>query len=168
LRKLKTLLDARDNEEAKYQRLLQDYPWVLGTQYKKIGRHTKLDDKNIPDFTGVRYDGCRDIFEIKPPFANLFLPDGDFSDAFFRYWNQAERYLNFARTEKDYLYRKGLRFENPKCYLILGFNLSDEQIIELRRKESMTPSIQILTYNDLFAYMGSTIAQLQGLRGETA
>jgi hypothetical protein len=166
LKDLKALVDSQDNEEGKYQRLLQEFPWVLGAQYKRIDRHTKLDDKNIPDFTGVRVrDNCRDILETKPPFANLFIQNGDFSADFLRYWDQAERYLDFARREQGYLDReKGLRFDNPICYLILGFDLTEEQISKIRAKQRMNPAIQILTYNDLFAFISNTISLVKRLK----
>ncbi|VVB91355.1 Uncharacterised protein [uncultured archaeon] len=125
VQKLKSLIDISDNDEAKYQKILETYPWVLGAQYRNIQRHPKLDEKNIPDFTGVRvHDGFRDIIEIKPPFMKVFREDGNFTSDFNDAWNQAERYLNFAREEKDYLQRKGMRFDNPKCFLVLGWDIS--------------------------------------------
>ena len=76
-----------------------------------------LNDKNIPDFTGVRiHDSYRDIIEVKPPFTKMFRNDGNLNSDFNDAWNQAERYLDFARTERDYLQRKGLRFDNPRCF----------------------------------------------------
>lgn len=165
IQKLKSLINITDNTEAKYQKILEDYPWVLGAQYRKILRHPKLDEKNIPDFTGVRvHDGFRDIIELKPPFMKVFREDGNFTSDFNDAWNQAERYLNFAREEKDYLLRKGMRYDNPKCYLVLGWNISKENIKEIRRKEKMNPSIQLYTYNDLLAFMESTVKFVRMLK----
>ena len=122
INELEILINSTNNNESKYQELLIKYPWILGAKYNKIQRHSKLDDKNIPDFTGIRVkDGYRDIFEIKPPFIKLFCNDGSFSADFHKAWNQAERYLDFSLQESDYLRRKGYRFDNPKCYLILGY-----------------------------------------------
>ncbi len=163
--KLQALLHHKSNDESKYQELLHDYPWVLGAQYRKIVRHEGLDDANIPDFTGIRvHDGDRDIFEIKPPFMKVFTKDGELSNEFHKAWNQAERYLNFVRQEKDYLYRKGRRFDNPKCFLILGYNLSESEIEQLRVKQRITPSIQLFTYNDLLTWMRSTISLVRELQ----
>ena len=157
IRELQSLLDANDSDEAKYQELLASHPWVLGLQYQSIQRHEQLDDKNIPDFTGVRVsDKYRDIFEIKPPSMAVFRADGEFTAPFNAAWNQAERYLNFARQETDYLRRKGFRFDSPKCILICGYDLSADQIAKLRIKERMNPSLQLLTFNDLIAFMNST------------
>jgi len=158
IQQLEFLLNSKDNDESKYQELLIKHPWVFGAKYKKIHRHSKLDDKNIPDFTGIRVkDGCRDIFEIKPPFAKFFCNDGTFSNEFHKVWNQAERYLDFTRQETDYLRkRKGFRFENPKCYVILGFNLSVDEINQIHAKERMNPAIELLTYNDLLVQMKGT------------
>ncbi|MBN2303259.1 MAG: DUF4263 domain-containing protein [Anaerolineae bacterium] len=165
IRRLQGLIDARDNDEAKYQQLLQSYPWVLGAQYKRIQRHEKLDDKNIPDFTGVRiHDSCRDIFEIKPPFAKIFRKDGSFTADFYSYWGQAERYLDFARQNQDYLYReKKLRFENPRCYLIIGYGLSSEEMDAFRRKDRMNPLIELRTYNDILVWMKNTTELIKRL-----
>jgi hypothetical protein len=162
-----SLIDNNNNNEAKYQEFLEKYPWVFGAQYSMIQRHTNLDDSNIPDFTGVRvHDNYRDIFELKPPFMKLFRKNGNFTSDFNDAWNQAERYLDFAREEKAYLNRKGMRFDNPKCYLVLGLNLSDEKIREIRRKEKMNPAIQLITYDDLLAFIKSTVKFVRMLKTE--
>jgi len=167
IRELKELIETHENSEARYQELIEKYPWVLGVQYSVIQRHTKFDDKNIPDFTGFRVrDGYRDIFELKPPFMKVCREDGNFTSDFNEAWNQAERYLDFAREEKDYLRRKGMLFDNPKCYLVLGWNLSDEEIKKIRTKERTTPSIEFLTYNDLIDFMSNTIEFVQKLGHE--
>lgn len=165
IQRLRSLLNTRDNDESKYQELLEDYPWLLGAQYKTIQRHRNLDDKNIPDFTGVRvHDGDRDIFELKPPFMRLFRKDEDFHSDFNDAWNQAERYLNFVREEKDYLSRKGLRFDNPRCYLIAGYGLSANELRQLSIKQKMNAFIQLWTYNDLLTQMESTVDFVRRLR----
>jgi len=171
LQKLNTLLANEENEEAKYQNLLQDHPWMLGGQYKAIERHRKLDDENIPDFTGVRaWDGCRDIFEIKPPFMRMFRNDGEFTSEFNQSWNQAERYLDFVRLERDYLQRKGLNFDNPTCFLVLGYNLSEGETKKVQTKQRMNSSILLLTYDHLLALVQHTIDLVRKLKadGETA
>lgn len=167
IQELTSLIDNKNNNEAEYQELFEKYSWVFGAQYHKMERHTKLDDTNIPDFTGVRvHDNCRDIFELKPPFMKLFRKSGNFSSDFNDAWNQAERYLNFAREENGYLNGKGMRFDNPKCYLVLGLDLSREEIKNVRRKEKMNPAIQLITYNDLLAFMNSTVNLVRKLKTE--
>ena len=165
IRKLRTLLGAQEKNESKYQELLIEYPWVLGIQYLKIERHTSLDNKNIPDFTGERVqDNYRDIFEIKPPFRKIFRDSGGFNSYFNDAWNQAERYLNFARQNADYLRKeKGLLFDNPMCYLLLGFKFSNEQVKQIRTKESMNPAIRLMTYDSLLAFVENTIAFIQNV-----
>jgi len=163
--KLQELLNQKVNDESQYQELLQKYPWVWGAQYREISRHAALDDANIPDFTGVRvHDGDRDIFELKPPFMKVSTKAGDFSREFNSAWNQAERYLNFVREEKDYLQRKGRRFDNPKCYLILGYDLTDKEIKLFRDKQRMSPWIQLFTFNDILTLMTETIKLVRNLK----
>jgi Domain of unknown function (DUF4263) len=158
IHELQSLLDTNNSDEATYQELLSKHAWIFGLQYARINRHEQLDDKNIPDFTGIRVrDNCCDIFEIKPPSMQVFRSDGEFTASFNAAWNQAERYLHFARTESDYLRRKGFQFDNPKCILICGYNLPSDQIVKLRVKEQMNPSLQVLTFNDLIAFMNSTV-----------
>jgi len=161
LGELGRMLNDREEDEAKYQSFLTRNAWVLGAQYVKIDSHTVLDDKNIPDFTGVRArDKARDIIEIKQPFLSLFCQDGTFRAEFHRAWQQAEDYVEFVLSGDEYLYkRKGLRFDNPHCFLLLGYGLSDDEIVALRRKQKMNPRITILTYEDLFA-LGTNTAQL--------
>ncbi len=165
--KLKQLLDNRDNDESMYQELLHHYPWIFGMQYTQIQRHTQMDDKHIPDFTCIRTtDNYRDIIEIKPPFTELFNKSGtDFRKEFHDYWTQAEKYLQFATQNKDYLRNKGLYFDNPKCFLILGYNFSDAQkkMIDDKRAYSHSP-VQLLTYNDLLAFMTNTVNVIKQLK----
>lgn len=166
IRELHELLDLKDNEEAKYQTFFSKYPWIFGLQYSQIQDLRTFNDQNIPDFTGIRVrDGYRDIIEIKPPFTPLFTVENELNASFNNDWNQTERYLNFARQNKDYLAReKGLNFDNPQCYLISGYNLSEQQIGKIRIKERMNPAINFLTYNDLLAFMTSTISFIKQTR----
>ena len=163
---LETLLQKKDNDESKYQNYLMKNPWIFGAKYKLIEAHKSFNDENIPDFTAERVrDLARDIIEIKPPFLPLFTKRNQFRADFNTAWNQAERYLDFARQESDYLKReKKLIFENPKCYLLAGYNLAEKQVKEIRRKERMNPAITILTYNDLFVMAQSTVSFFKSLK----
>lgn len=164
IRRLEVLLADQDNDESKYQELFIEFPWVFGAQYQSMERHTKLDDGNIPDFTGTRvHNGTCDIIELKPPFTKMFRENGELGQNFNDAWNQAERYLDFARTERDYLRRKGLEFDNPKCYLVLGHNLLPEEIKNIRIKERMNPAVQLLTYDDLLVFMKATVDLIRKL-----
>jgi hypothetical protein len=147
---LELLLEDKVEDEGRYQEFLETNPWILGGHHSRIDRHTNLDDENIPDFTGVRhYDTHRDIVEFKQPFLPLFKKDGGFSAAFNDAWGQAERYLIFARRERDYLARKGLSFENPRCFLVAGYKLTSEQLRLIRDKESLNPAMTVLTYESV-------------------
>jgi hypothetical protein len=162
---LQKLLDAKSPDESKYQHILSNSPWVFGLLYCVVERHRPLDDENIPDFMGVRVtDGCRDIIEIKPPTMPVCRSDGEFSADFNAAWNQAERYLVFAREQRNYLRDKGLRFENPKCFLICGYDLPDDHQQRVRIREKMNPAIHLLTFNDLKTFMISTIRFISRFR----
>ena len=152
LKYLKKLLNNKESNEKKYQEFFAEHSWIFGAQYEKVDSHKKLNDENIPDFTGVRIkDKYRDIIEIKQPFLKLFKEGNHFNSNFNDSWNQTEEYLDFAVNDSDYLYRKGMLFDNPQCFLLVGYNLSEKQIKSLRIKERRNPSIRILTYNDVLA-----------------
>lgn len=52
-----------------------------------------------------------------------------------------------AREDRDYLERHvGLRFENPKCLLIIGHDWSEAQMRAVRQKESVNLSIAVLRW----------------------
>lgn len=161
LLELKMMLEDKIADESRYQEFLEKNPWILRGQHGKIERHTKLDDENIPDFTGIRHhDGFRDIIELKHPFLSLFKKDDSFSLIFYEAWDQAERYLNFVDRSRAYLAdQKNLRFENARCYLIAGFGLSEEQLKKLQAKQSTNPSIIVLTYENLHA-IGTALLDL--------
>jgi len=164
LRELTQLLTAGQRDESKYQELIQKYPWILGAHYHSVQDLRKLDDGNIPDFTGVRVrDNYRDIIEIKSPFMPILRRDGEFASEFNSAWNQAERYLNFVRQEKDYLRRKGLNFQLPRCYLIVGFRLSDQALMKMTTKQSMNPAIEIWTYDHLIWLAERTVKFVKDL-----
>jgi hypothetical protein len=158
IRMLAKLLSAGEPNESKYQELIRRDPWILGAQYESVQDHRKLDDQNVPDFTAVRIrDKCRDILEIKSPFIRILRSDGELTSEFNEAWNQAERYLNFARENKDYLRRKKLLFENPRCYLIAGHQLTDDARQRVAIKQTMNPAIEMLTYDGLLAMANSAV-----------
>lgn len=164
LRELKQLLSTNQRDESRYQELIQKHPWILGAHYKSVQDLRKLDDENIPDFTGVRVrDGYRDIIEIKSPFMPILRQDGELGSEFNSSWNQVERYLDFTRQEKDYLRRKGLNFDLPRCFLILGYQLTDQALRKLRVKQSNNPSIEIWTYDDLISLTERTVRRIRDL-----
>ena len=149
--RLRSLLDGNVTEESSYQELLEAHPWMLGGLYQRVERHQNLDDANIPDFTATRLrDGYRDVIELKQPFTRCFRKDGTFAADFNDAWNQCERYLTFTRNNADYLLReKGLGFANPRCLLLVGHGLSEDQLRRVRDKCWIYPAIDVLTYEDL-------------------
>lgn len=163
---LEKMLKDHEKSESKYQEWIEKYPWILGLQYKTIQPHPIFDNENIPDFNGIRtHDDYRDIIEIKQPFLNLFRQDGGYTSEFNDSWNQVERYLLHVKENKDYLDRnKGLKFENPSCILIIGYDLSSSQREALRKKEKMNSAIKIYTYNDLIAYGKYTVDILKQMK----
>jgi hypothetical protein len=162
IEELEGLIGERCNDESQYQELLIRRPWLLGGLHTRIDRHTSLDDRNVPDFTGVRAaDSFRDIFEIKPPFMPCFRQDDGFTATFNDAWTQAERYLSFARQQRQYLRDKGLLFENPRCFLLIGYGLSEQQLQALRIKESFNPAITVLTYEQVIAVAKAFLATLE-------
>ena len=110
-----------------------------------------LDDENIPDFTAVRcHDNFRDIIEIKQPVLTCFKKKDNFSSSFNDAWNQSERYLSFVHRQRNYLKEeKGLSFENPKCILIIGSDLTPNQLKMIREKEILAKSVIVYTYDHI-------------------
>jgi len=162
---LERLIEMDVRAEREYQELLQTSPWLLGLEYSSIDRHTVLDDRNIPDFTGVRAkDGKRDIIEIKTPALALFRHDGEFHSEFHQTWDQAERYLNFAREERDYLARKRLAFDSPRCTIIAGRTGAGKEMDKLAAKLRLHPVISFFTYDDLLSYARHTVQFIERLR----
>ena len=149
--RLEQLLDDRCEVEAQYQELLEQHPWMLGQPYTRVIRHQPFDDSSIPDFTAVRcYDECHDIIELKQPLIVLFKSSGQFAAGFNDAWNQAEGYLSYTSRNRGYLLQeKGLRFEDPKCLLICGHDLSSAELAKIREKTSLSAAISVLTYDQL-------------------
>lgn len=154
LDQLVDLLSDQCTDESAYQELLSSAPWMLGASYSDVCRHTNLDDANIPDFTALRaYDQCHDIVELKQPFLRLFRRNGTFTADFNDAWNQAERYLDFCQRQRSYLKdQKQLNFENPRCILLIGHDLSVPESETIRAKESLSRLITVMTYDQLYRH----------------
>lgn len=91
------------------------------------------------------------MVELKQPFLRLFRADGHFNSDFNDAWNQAERYLDFCQRQRTYLLdQKQLRFENPRCILLIGHNLSVPESSAVRAKESASRLITVITYGQLY------------------
>lgn len=148
---LEQLIEERCNGEREYQMLIERQPWILGTTYAELLRHQKMDDRSIPDFTALRsYDQCHDVVELKQPFLSLFREDGEPSADFNAAWNQCERYLDFCDKQRAYLRdEKSLKFENPRCILLMGYNLEEKERRVIRTKEAMNRLITVITYDQL-------------------
>jgi hypothetical protein len=165
LRDLETLIARRDNNESSYQDLFERYPWILGAEYVAAFRHQALDDKNVPDFLARRSrDGRHDIVEIKPPFLEINRRDGTPNATCQEAIAQSERYLDFARNNTHYLAQRRLAFDAPKCWLIAGYDVTDDVLDEFKRKQRLNPALHILTYNDLLAYVHQTVELIKHLR----
>lgn len=153
---LQRLLRERCEDEAQYQEVLEVHPWMLGGTYSEVTRHKEhchdaRGKRNIPDFTATRSsDQAHDIVELKQPFLKCFKEDGTPSADFNDSWNQAVRYVAGAREDRDYLQRHlGLRFENPKCLLIIGHEWTEAQMRVVRQNESLNLSIGVLRWDQL-------------------
>jgi len=161
---LKDLLQCRVTDENEYQKWFQENPWSLGLKYESIEPHKKLDDKNVPDYLGVRVsDKDRDLFEIEQPFKPVLTKAGDYCQEFNQAWNQAERYRTFAYENRQYLGDKGLRFVAPQSILIYGYNLGPEDLKAFRDKSRANPHVQMMTYNDVIAYAENTVETVRCL-----
>ena len=159
----KSFFAIRCTEESRYQELLEQYPWFLGAQHTLIERHTSLDDRNIPDFTGVRaHDGVRDLFEIKQPFLQCFRRDDNCQRQVPRSLGSGGALPTFVRNNKEYLRsEKGLVFNNPRCFLLVGSKLSDAQLRKFQEREAHNPSISVLTYEQVLRLGQSLLALVE-------
>jgi len=165
---LQTLLRDECQDETQYQELLAAHPWMLGATYAEVMRHRghghdATSRRNIPDFTARRSaDGMNDIIELKQPFLTCFKQDGTPSAQFNDTWNQAERYLVSAREDRDYLERHlGLRFENPKCLVIMGHDWTETQTRLVRQKESLNVSISVMRWDHLVAQAAEVLSLIR-------
>lgn len=151
INELDGLLKTGCEEESIYQGLLERHPWMFGTGYTSVSRHQPLDDEQIPDFTAKRSrDGASDLFELKQPFLPLFRKDGNFSSNFNMAWGQCERYLLFTEQQRSYLWeKKKLRFENPRCYLVVGYQLESKHLEMISAKQSFTRGIEVRTFDQI-------------------
>ncbi|MEZ5328508.1 MAG: DUF4263 domain-containing protein [Verrucomicrobiales bacterium] len=110
--------------------------------------------RKCPRFTALRHTtNATDVVELKQPFLRLFRSDGSLSATFNDAWNQAERYLDFCQRQRTYLMdQKQLRFENSRCILLIGHDLTIPQSDAIRSKESMSRLITVMTYDQLYRH----------------
>ncbi len=50
-----------------------------------------------------------------------------------------------------------IRFDNPGCYLIIGYDLSEKQLRKIRTKERLNPTIKVRTYDNLIEWAENII-----------
>ena len=152
LTRLRDLLTSQCTEERVYQEFLNENPWVFRSRFSAIGRHTRLDDRFIPDFLATRnVDGFLDLLEIKQPFLSLFVRSGGFSAEFHNALAQLEGYLDLAVEQPSYLRGRGLQFEHPEGLLLIGYGLTEEQARQIRKTAYRRSHVRVMTYDALLS-----------------
>ncbi len=151
-KELLDLISKKEAKESKYQDFFKKYPFCFSLYYNKIESHNKLDDKNIPDFTGVRVkDNFHDIFEIKQPFKCYFNKNNSTNPEYSKDLKQCKDYLKYCENHKQTLREeKNILIQEPKCYFVTTYNLSE--FYKNKLKEDYKDSnlkIELITYDEI-------------------
>jgi len=101
------------------------------------------------------------IEEAKERFKKIKLNSFDSLDAAVK---RLESLLENQSNDKSKY--QSLLEENPKCYLLIGYNLTDEQRKKIVVKEGMNPSIRVQTYEDFLICSKSTIQFVKNHKGK--
>ena len=134
-----------------YTKLLGRHPWVLGAQHVSI-EHSRRRDPNLPTVTAQRAaDGGHDVVILESPALPVVGKSGKVLSSFSQVWHHAQRTMSFVQRQPAILERElGLRFDQPRCFVIAGSGLDPSQRENARRElEAHDATIRLVTYDDL-------------------
>lgn len=158
------LINKKEEKERKYQDFFKKYPYCFSLYYEKIESHNKLDDKNIPDFTGIRTkDKFHDIFEIKQPFKNYLNKNNTPNLEYMKDLEQCKDYLKYCENHKQTLREeKNIHIQEPKCFFITTYNLDNFHKNKLKEKyKTDALKIELITYDEIINQINKIIELLE-------
>lgn len=167
---LRNLIEKPDVGEQEFQKLLEKYPWMFGSEYSELlnRRNWTRDEKQ--DFVLRRTaDGYIEIVEIKTPLngRRLFLEDASHKTYYAsadlsKVIGQVENYI--GKLEADHLRIKAIDCEDTnkiRAKIVIGRDGTPEEQAALRTFNGHLHRIEVITFDQLLRIAERVIAYLE-------
>jgi hypothetical protein len=148
-------LISQEKREHAYQEFLEENPWLFGNRYIDLEDTRRLTRDEEVDFCLETVDGYYDVFEIKRPVHSVvekdrshdtYYPSSKLSKAV----GQVSNYLKYIDNEyPNILSRDGLDMIRPRGNIIIGSDLSEDEIEGLRVYNNHLNRIRVITYDQV-------------------
>ncbi len=167
--KLTALVIKPGVREQEFQALLQDNPWMFGSEYSALLPTRKLTRDEEQDFIVRRTtDGFIELIEIKTPLEGkaLFRHDGS-HDCYYcgselsKAMGQVRNYLDLIDASRDDIYRRDN--EDPfkvRAKLIIGRDGDAAQQTALRSFNGYGSRVEVITFDQLVGIAKRTLLYL--------
>jgi hypothetical protein len=164
--RLRNLVDSGETTENLYQNLLEENPWMFGSEYSELlDRRRWTRDDNLDFMLRRTSDNYLEIVEIKTPFTEpLFVHDTS-HDSYYpsaklsRVLGQTMRYIaEIERNRDSILSTDGLDTLKIRARAIVGRDGPAEHSEALRQLNAHLHGIEILTFDQLVRIAGRVLA----------
>jgi len=152
LQEFEMLVQATSHEQ-KYQVFLEDNPVFIDPLAAEVINQAKLGTEFITDFVVRRHDYRYVVVEIEKPKDRIFTLKGDLSAPFTHAVGQVLDFQGWIAENITYAQKKLPWIENPRGLVIIGRRggMSSEQEAKLRRWNTNSRNIEVLTYDDILS-----------------
>jgi ppGpp synthetase/RelA/SpoT-type nucleotidyltranferase len=122
----KSLMSA-SAEESKFQGFFEKYPGLLDPRVTRAFPRKSFAGENVPDFVLSLNDEGYILVELEKPSVRLYTKRGDPTAQLSHSEEQIRGYLKWAKEEKEFLRKRGLKnlnVENTTGLVVIGANLT--------------------------------------------
>lgn len=158
--RLEAMIEDPSVKEGQFQKLLEEQPWLFGSEYSCILDRRRWTRDEITDFVPRRTtDGRVELIEIKTPLHGKTLFNWDFSHKVWapgielsRVVAQAENYLEKLDRNRDGILANDREdVTKMRARIIIGRDNDDAQRDALRRHNGHLFRIEVITFDGLLA-----------------
>ncbi|MBD2296626.1 DUF4263 domain-containing protein [Anabaena sphaerica FACHB-251] len=170
--KLKNLIDSGKVGESQFQKILEENPWMFGSEYSEILDRRKWTRDEQQDFVVRRTtDNYIEIIEIKTPLDGKVLFNYDKSHKSYypgvelsKVIGQVQNYLEKLDKARDsILANDGEDTNKIRAKIIIGRDGDKDQQKALRRLNGHLYRIEIITFDQLLRIAQNVLNYLQGI-----
>jgi len=140
-----------DLPEERYQAFLKQHPVLLDPLSAEVLPKHKLGSDLVTDFVIRRHDYRYVAVEIEKPQDPIFTRSNDFTAPFTHAFGQVLDFQQWIAENVAYARTKLPMIESPQGLLIIGrrSGLTEEQKSKLRRWQTNSNMVEVLTFDDL-------------------
>lgn len=174
IKQLESLVE-QNPTESQFQSILDENPWMFGSDYSDLIHQRDLVQGQITDFPLRRTaDNCLEIIEIKRPFADeLFSWDPSHKSWFPRRdlamaLGQVMGYIDELDAQRDTIWRRHkILVHKVRAKIIIGRDGDESQAEALRRFNSHPNRIEVITFDQLIRISHNVASHLQSVVEDT-